>query len=82
MKAVRIKFILNSEFKNMISYIDDRFSRLRTPGAASVKAATKTQVRRQNAALTQLASSKNKRLIAQLEKRAALNTAVLKIKKV
>lgn len=66
----------------MISYIDDRFSRLRTPGAASVKAATKTQVRRQNAALTQLASSKNKRLIAQLEKRAALNTAVLKIKKV
>jgi len=54
---------------------------LRSPEDAGAKAVTKLQVRRQNAVLTQQASSKNRRLLAQMEKRTALNNAAQKIKK-
>merc|ERR1712071_280221 len=60
--------------------LNERFSKLREPGAAGTKV-PKTLARRQNAAVRQQTSSKNNRLIAQMEKRAAANTAVLKIKK-
>ena len=66
-------------FKNENSMC--RFSNLRAPVLARNSSA-KLQVRRQNAAVLQKASSKNLRLLKQMEKRSSVNAAALKIKKV
>ena len=80
-RYTRIQSVLHLTFSNETFKFLKRFSKLREPGAAGTKV-PKTLARRQNAVVRQQTSSKNNRLIAQMEKRAAANTAVLKIKKV
>jgi len=60
--------------------LNERFSNLRAPVLARNSSA-KLQGRRQNAAVLQKASSKNLRLLKQMEKRSSVNAAALKIKK-